>query len=782
MNADFHQALADLDELERLAPGRPAWSPEWDSACSWLADRARAVGAGVEIDRAGNQWFTVSGGADAELVVGGYLDTGAHTGGALGLVAGLELLRRAADGETTASLKLVNWADGAGERFGRPFGASAAAGTLRDWFVAAELLDEGGSSLLETLQHRGIEPRLAYMASRLVRPIRTYIEFGFDDAGTNGPGHAASAAAGMERCRLIWSRAASGSDPQSGADRFAAELDGLLPPAAAGEAAAVEERPARSRQVGALVQEFEASSNDADALEQLLGTALDLSDRIGEEGGLRVEWQRVWRTRPVSFDAALTKLTDQILGVTIDSSERSRPTRVQSPASELARGGTPSTLVLLREPDAASDSEANLAIAIRVLRGIRCACAARPSRPTISFRRALLARRPGNIRTEGNVDTHAPRSRVAAAKWNRPMETISFSGEGLAPELLPAEELADCAATAIANDGMRILSYGTGAGYTPLRELLADRLRVHPYRVVLTNGWLQGFALFAQAWARGRNIIVESPTFSRVPELLLRAGAGLVYLDRHEGGFSFEQLEHQLRTTQEVAFLYVTPTFQNPTGLSLSRDDRIQLTSMLADGPNRVVVLEDDSYAPLRFEGEPQPTLFELSGGLAVYSSSFSTTIAPGLRVGFFVLPQDDAGEFAARASATYISPALLSQATVFEFIQRGSFEPHLQALIARLKERRDLLLAALDAHTEGVFATRPEGGIHLLVRLPPDVNARAVLDRATGVTADAGDDFGGAPNTIRLNYAAPPLDQIAAGIEQLSTALIGAAPLPGLS
>ena len=114
------------------------------------------------------------------------------------------------------------------------------------------------------------------------------------------------------------------------------------------------------------MQQFEASASNLEALEQLLGTALDRSDRIGEEGGLRVEWQRVWRTRPVSFDATLTRLTDRILDVAVDSSQRSR-TRVQSPASELARGGTPSTLVLLREPDAPRDREANLAIAMRVL-------------------------------------------------------------------------------------------------------------------------------------------------------------------------------------------------------------------------------------------------------------------------------------------------------------------------------------------------------------------------------------------------------------------------------
>ncbi len=350
------------------------------------------------------------------------------------------------------------------------------------------------------------------------------------------------------------------------------------------------------------------------------------------------------------------------------------------------------------------------------------------------------------------------------------MDTISFAGDGLAPDLLPLEELADCARTVLEHDGSRILSYGTGAGYTPLRELLAERFGVHPYRVLLTNGWLQGFSLLVHERIRGQNVVVEYPTYDRVLQLLFRAGANLIYADVHQEGLALDHLEYQLRTSQGTALAYTIPTFHNPTGQSLSGEERVRLCSML--GRTDALVVEDDSFGLLRFEGEVQPTLFELSGQTTVYSTSFSYTIAPGLRVGAFVLPEALAGELATMANSTYITPVLASQATVFEFLQRGSFEPNLERLTTRLRVRRDAMLAALEKHLPAAGCSRPEGGIFALLRLPPGTDAKAVVDRAEGVTALAGADFGGLPHTIRLNFAATPPEEIEPGIERLAAAL----------
>jgi DNA-binding transcriptional MocR family regulator len=161
-----------------------------------------------------------------------------------------------------------------------------------------------------------------------------------------------------------------------------------------------------------------------------------------------------------------------------------------------------------------------------------------------------------------------------------------------------------------------------------------------------------------------------------------------------------------------------------------------------------------------------------------VYSTSFSTTVAPGLRVGVFILPEGLAGELTTSANDTYITPALLGQATVFEFMRRGSLDAHVERLAEQLKERRDRLVAALEEHLPEAEWTPPEGGIFLMLRLEPGLDAKAVLAGAEGVTAHAGSDFFGLPSTLRLNYAEVGLDEIEPGIERLAAA-VAAAPQP---
>jgi 2-aminoadipate transaminase len=201
----------------------------------------------------------------------------------------------------------------------------------------------------------------------------------------------------------------------------------------------------------------------------------------------------------------------------------------------------------------------------------------------------------------------------------------------------------------------------------------------------------------------------------------------------------------------------------------LSEDDRYRLGRMLVE--KGVLILEDDSYGLLRYEGEPIPTMFELSERTIVYSTSFSHTIAPGLRVGVFIVPDDLAADLAAKANSTYITPVLLGQATAFEFMRRGSFEPNLEHLTGRLAERRDAMHAALEKHFEGSSWYRPEGGIFILLRLPPGTNSNTVLERAEGVSADAGADLNALPNSIRLNFAGVTLEEIEPGIERLAAA-----------
>jgi len=349
-------------------------------------------------------------------------------------------------------------------------------------------------------------------------------------------------------------------------------------------------------------------------------------------------------------------------------------------------------------------------------------------------------------------------------------QVISFARGVPAPECLAVDELAECARAVIERDGKTILSYGSGAGYTPLRSLIGEWFDVHPSRVVVTNGSLNGFVLLAQRLATGRQAYVEYPTYDRALKILLNAGATITAITVDEEGIVPEDFEGQLRQNPSPAFVYTIPTFQNPTGQTMSAARRERIVSIAQSAG--VMLFEDDPYSLIRFEGESLPALFDLTGKESIYSSSFSKTISPGLRVGWFILPEALAEELTEAATSSYITPVLLAQATVHEFISRGHFEPNLQRVNGLIKARRDAMLAALDKHFSGASWTRPQGGYFVWLDLPAGTNAKDVIDRAEGVTAVAGPEFGGPPNAMRLAYSFVSPDEIETGVERLAAAV----------
>jgi DNA-binding transcriptional MocR family regulator len=349
-------------------------------------------------------------------------------------------------------------------------------------------------------------------------------------------------------------------------------------------------------------------------------------------------------------------------------------------------------------------------------------------------------------------------------------QVISFARGVPAPECLAVDELAECARAAIERDGKTILSYGSGAGYTPLRELIGEWFGVHPSRIVVTNGSLNGFVLLSQQLARGKTVFVEYPTYDRAIKILLESGGAVVAVTMDGEGIVPAELENQTRQNPNGAFLYTIPTFQNPTGQTLSEPRRREIVA-LAEQQN-LLLFEDDPYGLIRFEGEALPALFDLTEKRSIYSSSFSKTVAPGLRVGWFILPEQLAADLTEAATSSYITPVLLAQATVHEFITRGLFEPNLQRVNGLLKARRDAMLAALGKHFSGATWTRPQGGYFIWLTLPVGTVAKDVIARAEGVTAVAGPDFGGPPNTMRLAYSFVSPDEIETGVERLAAAL----------
>ncbi|HTR32834.1 MAG TPA: PLP-dependent aminotransferase family protein [Gaiellaceae bacterium] len=348
---------------------------------------------------------------------------------------------------------------------------------------------------------------------------------------------------------------------------------------------------------------------------------------------------------------------------------------------------------------------------------------------------------------------------------------ISFARGIPAPECLPVEELADCARAALERDGHTILSYGPSPGYGPLREWIAARHGVDASRVFVTNGSLQGLVFLSQRLAPGRRVLVERPTYDRPLKILRELGADVVGIDCDEDGLDPDALEAALAAGDKPAFLYLIPTFQNPSGRTLTLERRRRVVELARE--HDLLVLEDDPYGLIRFEGEPLPSLFELSEGTTAYSSSFSKTISPGLRVGWFVFPEALEKEIEAIATSTYITPVLLSQATVHEFVSRGNFEPNLERVTGLIGARRDAMLAAFERELPNVRITHPDGGYFLWAEID-GVDATDLLARAeaAGVTFVKGTDFDGGPDTLRLAYSFVSLDEIADGVVRLAAAI----------
>ena len=343
------------------------------------------------------------------------------------------------------------------------------------------------------------------------------------------------------------------------------------------------------------------------------------------------------------------------------------------------------------------------------------------------------------------------------------METISLARGVPAPECIPADELADCARAAIERDGTTVLSYGPVGGYQPLRDWLAERHGVEPSRVLVTNGSLQGLAVLADRFA-GARVLVEQPTYDRPLKLLAARGAEVTAVPMDDDGLDLDALADALDAGPKPAFLYTIPTFQNPSGRTLSVERRQRLVELARE--RDLLVLEDDPYGLVRFEGETPPTLFELDGGEhVIYSSSFSKTIAPGLRVGYFVLPQALDAELEALAVSTYITPVLLGQATVLEFLRRGNLDANLVRVRDLLRVRRDAMLDALEQELHQATWSRPQGGYFVWVELPHEVK------EAPGVAFVPGTDFGGALNTVRLAFSFVSPDEIREGVRRLSAA-----------
>ncbi len=354
---------------------------------------------------------------------------------------------------------------------------------------------------------------------------------------------------------------------------------------------------------------------------------------------------------------------------------------------------------------------------------------------------------------------------------------ISFARGAPSADIMPAAALRAAAERALTDDPAAALSYGPGYGYGPLREWIAQKHGVEPARVVLFNGSLEGgLMLFDLLVEPGDPVIVEAPSYDRTLLALEARGAECLAVPLQADGIDVGALETALAAGLQPSLAHIIPNFHNPAGCTLSQAKRDRLLELASE--YEFTIFEDDPYRDVRFAGEDLPTMLSRdTQDRVVYASSFSKTIAPGVRVGYLIGPEDLMAALTKQAVNTYISPNMLAQAIVAEFCRSGAIGDSIEGVKRALRERRDAVAEGLAEHIgdEARFVL-PEGGYFLWVELGEDVDTTVLLAAAAerAVTFVAGSDFmlEGGTNAMRLAYSAVTPDQATEGTKRLGEAL----------
>ena len=352
---------------------------------------------------------------------------------------------------------------------------------------------------------------------------------------------------------------------------------------------------------------------------------------------------------------------------------------------------------------------------------------------------------------------------------------ISFARGAPSLDIIDVDGLRTAADRAFSKDPAGTFAYGTSVGYKPLRSWIAQRHNVSDEQVLVTNGSMQADAfLFEALVAPGDGVVVERPTYDRTLLSLRGREATLHTVELEEDGVDVSAFADLLASGTPVTLAHLIPNFQNPAGYSLSGDKRRALVALARE--YGVTIFEDDPYVELRFRGEPEPSMLSLAtGGEVVYASSFSKTVCPGIRVGYLVGDAELIAKIAKIATNTYISPSMVSQSIVNEFVRGGAFDSSIETVKGALAERAGLLGQALRRELPEAEFVDPEGGYFLWVTLPEGTDGDALFDAAAerGVAIVKGSDFvvEGGKNAIRLAYSGVTPDQIDEGVARLAQA-----------
>ena len=374
MGLSPERTVAELRELQELTGDengaqRVAWTETWERARQWLREKVVPTGAEEEVDEAGNQWFTLPGASERALLIGGHIDSvpnGGWLDGCLNLVAGVEVLRRLAEeGTPPLTVRLVNWADEEGARFGRSlFGSSAAAGSMNDQDELRERRDADGVALPDALAEHGVDLDRALEAQKQLEGTAAYLELHIEQGPVlewlDLPLGVVLGTFGVER-HLVTFRgqaAHAGSTPMdqrrdalAGAAKLELELPQIARRVGGGAVCTMGGVVTRPGIVTSVVETAECLLDqrhlDATWLAEMLSNAEAASRRFADEENIEVEWQKIWSIEPIPFDERLLELADEAVREVAGSSHR-LPSGPLHDAAEVARAGIPTVMLFVQ--------------------------------------------------------------------------------------------------------------------------------------------------------------------------------------------------------------------------------------------------------------------------------------------------------------------------------------------------------------------------------------------------------------------------------------------------
>jgi 2-aminoadipate transaminase len=372
-------------------------------------------------------------------------------------------------------------------------------------------------------------------------------------------------------------------------------------------------------------------------------------------------------------------------------------------------------------------------------------------------------------------------------------EVISFGGGLPAPDVFPVKRFEEACHAVLEQHGAQALQYGPTEGYEPLRETIAKNMARYGIlakaeNVLITSGSQQALDLIGKLLINsGDRVLVEAPTYLGALQAFSVYGAQYLPVPIDDDGLRTDQLENSLRLRPK--FMYILPNFQNPAGVTLSEARRHQLI-FLADKYG-IPIIEDDPYGQLRYEGEHLAPLVVLDRenlrrdngftlGNVIYLSTFSKTLAPGIRLAWIVAPPDVVAKLVMLKQAADLHTATFTQMVAYEVAKDGFLDQHIKLIRQVYRERRDVMLNALQQFFPSeVTWTRPKGGLFLWVTMPEGTDCRLLFRAALAedVAFVPGDCFYGndAPDGcrhMRLNFSYSEPDLIREGIRRLSVAV----------